>query len=87
MCGGDTFFHNLYSHGIDITGHIDSPYYYKRSSSRIEYKYEYQGEEYLRGNAIPTSKLMELNFNEGDEVVIRLDPENPKKAVIKDIYF
>ncbi|WP_292466350.1 hypothetical protein [Methanolobus sp.] len=46
------FFYSIYMKGVDVTGHIHSADAFKTGGSRIEYKYEYQGERYCRGNAL-----------------------------------
>ncbi|SFM92552.1 DUF3592 domain-containing protein [Methanolobus profundi] len=81
------FFHELYVKGVDVTGRIDSAQAFKRGGSRVEYKYEYQGEKYWRGNTLTASSFRKYGFSEGDEVVLRIDPKNPRRAVIRDIYF
>ncbi|WP_342305558.1 DUF3592 domain-containing protein [Methanolobus sp. ZRKC5] len=70
--------------GVEVTGHISLEYIL--SKKRVEYKYTYQGIEYWRGNALSHSIYTNC-FNEGDEVTLLVDPQNPNRAVIKDIYF
>ncbi|ETA69519.1 hypothetical protein MettiDRAFT_3021 [Methanolobus tindarius DSM 2278] len=81
------FFYSVYMKGVDVTGYIHLANAYKSGGSRVEYKYEFQGEKYWRGNALTHKIFFSNNFREGDEVILRIDSENPKRAVIKDIYF
>ncbi|WP_342305211.1 hypothetical protein [Methanolobus sp. ZRKC5] len=81
------FFHVLYMRSVNVTGYIHSADAFRTGGSRVEYKYEYKGEKYWRGNALTHSVFFNCNFHDGDEVVLQIDPENPKWAVIKDIYF
>lgn len=81
------FFHVLYTRGVDVIGCIDSASTFKRGGSRVEYKYEYQGEKYWTGNALTDSAFRKYHFREGDDVALRIDPQNPKRAIIKELYF
>jgi hypothetical protein len=81
------FFHSIYIRGVDVTGHIHLANAYISGGSRVEYKYEFQGEKYWRGNALTHKIFFSHNFREGDEVILMIDSENPKRAVIKDLYF
>jgi hypothetical protein len=81
------FFYSIYVRGVEVIACIYLADAFKTGGSRIEYKYEYQGEKYWRGNALTHSSFFKYNFHSGDEVVLMIDPENPKRAVIRDIYF
>jgi hypothetical protein len=81
------FFYAIYLRGVDVTGYIYSADAFKTGGSRVEYKYEYQGEKYCRGNALTHPVYFKRDFHDGEEVALRIDLENPKRAVIKDIYF
>ncbi|WP_292471339.1 DUF3592 domain-containing protein [Methanolobus sp.] len=80
------FFHTLYKRGVEVTGNIytilDCDFRH-----RVEYKYQYQNVDYWRGNALTRSTYNRSNFKNGDEVILVVDPQNPKWAVIRDIYF
>ncbi|TQD28350.1 hypothetical protein [Methanolobus vulcani] len=77
-------FKTLYKRGVEITGYISFEGVLSRK--RIEYKYTYEGVDYWRGNALTDSQYVNI-FKEGDEVILLVDPKNPKQAVIKEIYF
>ena len=77
-------FKTLYDQGVEIKGHIS--FEGVISGKRVEYKYEYEGTSYWRGNALTDSKYANY-FKEGDEVILLVDPKNPKRAVIRDLYF
>lgn len=81
------FFQNLFNEGVDVKGYIDSAKAFKTGGARIEYKYEYKGENYWTGNALVYSAYRKHGFHEGDEVMLRINPDHPKRAIIKDIYF
>jgi hypothetical protein len=78
------FFQTLYRRGVEVNGHIYLEYVL--STKRVEYKYTYQGIDYWRGNALADSKYQNY-YNDGDEVILLIDPQNPKRAIIKDLYF
>ncbi|WP_319507635.1 DUF3592 domain-containing protein [uncultured Methanolobus sp.] len=80
------FFRSLYNRGVEITGVIDTVLDID-IRHRVEYKYQYQNVDYWRGNAIQRSTYRINNFQKGDEVILLVDPQNPKRAVIKDLYF
>ncbi|WP_342304184.1 hypothetical protein [Methanolobus sp. ZRKC5] len=81
------FFHALCTRSVDVIGYIYSANAFVSGGSRVEYKYEFQGVKYLRGNALTQKVFFNHEFHEGDEVVLRVDPKNPKRAVIKELYF
>jgi hypothetical protein len=80
------FFKTLYRRGVEVTGNITYVGVHSRGN-RLEYEYMFQGEKYLRGNAIARGALKGSNYNVGDDVSLVVDPLKPKNAVIKDIYF
>lgn len=81
------FFYSIYVRGVEVTACIYSADAFKTCGSRIEYKYEYQDEKYWRGNALTHKIFFKHKYHAGDEVVLMIDPENPKWAIIRDIYF
>jgi hypothetical protein len=79
------FFYELYKNGIEVTGNIcvSLPY----SSLRTEYKYTYQNKKYLIGNALTPLASRKHEYLDGEEVTLLVNPKNPKRAVIKELYF
>lgn len=54
-------FHILYKRGVEVTGTINWACVYSRGG-RIEYKYTFQNEEYLRGNAVSWSTFRKHRY-------------------------
>ena len=82
-----SFFYSIYRNGVDVTGYIHLANAYVTGGSRVEYKYEYQGKKYWRGNALTHKIFFKHDYHAGDEVVLLINPENPKRAIIKEVYF
>jgi len=56
-----------------------------RGRGRVEYSYTFQGEKQISGNAInKNSRTRKLQV--GQSVKILVDPNDPKKAFIREIY-
>jgi hypothetical protein len=80
------FFKTLYSYGVEITGIITFTTYTGRGD-RIIYEYTFDNRKYSSGNAVAPILTKDKNYNIGDEVLLVVDPKNPKRAVIKELYF
>ena len=77
------FFHTLYKRGLEVSGIITDIAGY-----RVIYEYMFQNKKYSSGNSIAGSDLLKKrNYHKGYGVILLVDPEKPKNAVIKDIYF
>jgi len=70
--------------GPEVKGRIHSIGFMK-DRGRVEYDYEYDGKSYHAGNAIwknrETTKLQD-----GDEITLIVDPDNPSRAFIASLY-
>jgi hypothetical protein len=51
----------------------------------VEYVYTYQGQKYASGNAIHKVKQTQ-GLKIGEEVLVMIDRNNPKRAFIRDLY-
>jgi hypothetical protein len=56
-----------------------------RDRGRVEYIYNFNGQDYRSGNAIMKTKLTK-SFAQGQVVELCVSRENPSKALIKKIY-
>jgi hypothetical protein len=56
-----------------------------RGRGRVEYSYTFQGEKYTTSNAINRNGRTR-NLRVGQTVKVLVDPENPKRAFIQEIY-
>jgi hypothetical protein len=70
--------------GSEVEGRIQSIGFVK-DRGRVEFEYDYDGRTYQGGSAIwknrETSQLQD-----GDEVTLVIDPENPSRAFIASLY-
>lgn len=82
-----SFFRKMHKNGVEVTGYIDESDPTGRNRSRIEYNYEYEGIKYLRGNAVSSLNLMDLKLGDDNEVTLLVNPNKPKQAIIRDLYF
>lgn len=74
----------IFSTGVEVTGQIKDIFFH-RDRGTVQYSYTYQGQEFLSGNAImKTSQTQKLS--PGDQVVLLIHPEQPKRALIRDLY-
>lgn len=78
------YYNSLFKNAEEIAGHITSIYFY-RDRGKIIYEYIYKGEKYFAQNAIFKSENTRY-YQKGDEIILLVDPKNPKKAIIRDIY-
>jgi hypothetical protein len=74
----------LFSKGIEVGGQIIAISFY-RDRGRVEYSYSHAGQAYSGGNAImKTSRTQQLRS--GDQIVLLVNPDEPKRALIRDLY-
>ncbi|MFZ5376572.1 MAG: DUF3592 domain-containing protein [Patescibacteria group bacterium] len=52
---------------------------------RIEYRYNFDGKEFITGNALHRNKYVE-SLKVGDAIKIVVSGDNPKKALIKSLF-
>jgi len=74
----------LLSDGLEMSATISNVSFF-RDRGRVDYIYNYQGQKYASGNAIHKVKLTK-NLKIGDEVIVVVDRNNPKRAYIRDLY-
>lgn len=77
-------FQALFARGVEVPGRITNVWFH-RDRGRIEYEYTYQDKKYSSGNAVMKSGRTN-KFRNGDELVLIVDPENPKRALIRELY-
>jgi hypothetical protein len=77
-------FQALFSQGAQVMGRITTVSFF-RDRGRVEYTYTYQGKTYSGYNAImKTARTQALQPD--IEVILILDRNNPKRALIRDLY-
>ena len=77
-------FQIIFSRGIEVSCHITNMRF-NRGRGRVEYTYTYQGQTYQAGNGVFKTKRTKA-IPQGDEVVLMVDQDNPKRSLIRDIY-
>lgn len=77
-------FNTVFSDGIETTATINNVSFF-RDRGRVDYVYTYQGQKYVSGNAIHKVKQT-LALKVGEQVVLMVDRNNPKRAFIRDLY-
>lgn len=77
-------FQIIFSRGIEVSSHITN-IRFNRDRGRVEYTYTYQGQIYQAGNSIHKTKRTKA-LQQGDEVALMVDPDNPKQSLIRDLY-
>ena len=77
-------FNTVFSDGIEITATISNVSFF-RDRGRVEYVYFHQGEKYASGNAIHKVKQT-LALKVGEQVVLMVDRNNPKRTFIRDLF-
>ena len=55
-----------------------------RDRGRVEFEYEYRGTVFRRGMAVHYSE--DWDFQKGEPVELAVDPENPKRALIVEVF-
>jgi hypothetical protein len=78
------YIQKLFSNGIEVVGQITNISFYK-DRGKFEYTYTYQGQVYFGNNAImeteKTHRLLAYS-----QVVLLVNPDEPKHALIRDVY-
>lgn len=77
-------FNTIFSDGIEATATINNVSFF-RDRGRVDYVYTYQGQKYVSGNAIHKVKQT-LALKAGEQVVLMVDRNNPKRVIIRDLY-
>lgn len=78
------WFRSLFTVGQEIEGRVVRVWFY-RGRGRVEFCYEYQGQEYAVGRAVGANRQTRM-LKVGDSVPVLVDPANPRKAAIRDLY-
>lgn len=74
----------MFEKSVEVIGQITNISFYK-DRGRVEYSYTYQNQNYSGGNAImKTGKTQQLRS--GSQVVLLVNPDEPKHALIRDLY-
>lgn len=81
-----------YSHILSVIGNgketpaVISNITFFRDRGTVQYIYTFQGQKYQSGNPIHKTKRTEA-LNVGDQVTLFVDPNKPKRAYIKELFF
>ncbi len=73
-----------FARGVEVTGRVIA-IGFRRDRGRVQYTYTYQGQSYQGANALHKTRKTQ-GIQPGDEVTLLVDPDNPKRALIRDIY-
>jgi hypothetical protein len=74
----------FFTRGIEVTGQILDSWFF-RGRGRVEYTYTYHDQTYRSSSAINKTAQTAI-LERGDEVVLMVDPHDPKRALIRDLY-
>jgi hypothetical protein len=75
---------SVFANGIQTMGVVNSVGFF-RGRGRVEYTYTFQGEKQTSSNAINRNSRTR-NLRVGQSVKVLVDPDNPKRAFIQEIY-
>jgi hypothetical protein len=70
--------------GEEAAGYVQSVSFY-RDRGRINYSYQYNGISYSSGIPVMKSRVTK-RLSDGMTVTVIVNPENPKKSIIKELY-
>jgi hypothetical protein len=74
----------IFIRGVEIPGKIMTAHF-SGSRGRLEYAYIFQGQTYRAGHAVHKTKQVR-GLQPIDDVTLVVDPNNPGRALIRDIY-
>lgn len=78
------YFYKMFRIGSETSGVVQRVFFY-RSRGRVTYDYTFQGTDYHSGSAImKTARSGRLRPDQ--EVTLLVDPNQPKRAVVKELY-
>ncbi len=77
-------FYAVFERGNEAAGVIKSVVFFK-DRGRIDYIYNYSGQEFTGGNAVMKSKWTE-SLIEGQSVKVIVDSKDPKRTFIRELY-
>ncbi|MEN8242616.1 MAG: DUF3592 domain-containing protein [Chloroflexota bacterium] len=78
------YFLKIFDVGEEATAEILGVRFY-RSRGRVDFNYTYKGTDYTSSNLLLASERVR-NLTAGKEVTVLVNPENPKKSVIRDMF-
>jgi hypothetical protein len=74
----------MVTNGLEATAIISQIFFYK-DRGQVRYTYVNQGQNMTITNAIAKTKQTKL-IMQGQQVIVLVDPANPKRAFIRDLY-
>jgi hypothetical protein len=74
----------LFASGVEVTGQIKDIFFH-RDRGTVQYSYTYLGQAFLSGNAIMKTRQTQ-KLQPGDQIILLINPEQPKRALIRDLY-
>jgi hypothetical protein len=77
-------FNTVFNDGIEATATISNVSFF-RDRGRVDYVYTHQGQKYAGGNAILKVKQTRA-LQVGEQVIVVIDRNNPRRAFIRDLY-
>ena len=77
-------FFTIFGDGLEASATISNVSFY-RDRGRVNYVYTHQGQKYASGNLVHKVKQTRL-IEVGDEVIVMVDRNKPKRAYIRDLY-
>jgi hypothetical protein len=77
-------FNTVFNDGIEATATISNVSFF-RDRGRVDYVYTHQGQKYAGGNAILKVRQTRA-LQVGEQVIVVIDRNNPRRAFIRDLY-
>lgn len=77
-------FNNVFSDGFESTATISNILFF-RDRGRVEYIYTHQGQKYLGSTTLHKVRQTQA-LQVGQQVIVMIDRNNPKRAFIRDLY-
>lgn len=77
-------FNTIFNDGIEAPATISNISFF-RDRGRVDYIYTFQGQKYVSGNAVHKVRQTQ-NLQIGEQVIVVVDRNNPKRAFIRDLY-
>jgi hypothetical protein len=74
----------LFSRSVEVSGQITNVSFF-RDRGRIDYEYVYQGQKCSGGTAVMKNGQTQ-SMRPGIAIVLLVDPDQPKRALIRDLY-
>ena len=71
-------------HGVECPAILSNVSFF-RDRGRVDYIYTYQGQKYSSGSAVMKNGRTQA-LSVGQQIVVVVDPNNPKRAFIRDLY-